>query len=74
MIPVYYMERHVVRYIKDESVLAEHRKGIESLCADCPIYMAIPSGTEDRFSTLIATTPNGWEEGLGTLVTLRPPP
>lgn len=74
MVPVYYAKRHVIRAVADERVLAEHRAAIERLCADCPVYVAIPKAVEPHFQSLIARAPSRVEGDLGTIITLRPAP
>jgi 4-amino-4-deoxy-L-arabinose transferase-like glycosyltransferase len=73
MVPVYYSERHTIRAISDEKLLAEQRQNIERLCEDCAIYVAIPKVNEGGFSGLIDREPSRPLGDLGTLVTLRPP-
>ncbi len=51
-VPVYYMNRHIVRGIADDKTLAKYRSAIEALCRDCPIYVAVPKGDIDKFSGL----------------------
>ncbi len=71
MVPVYYMNRHVVRDVSDETRLARYRKMIEDLCADCPVYMAIPRDDEPSFAGLLAADRGRDVGGLGRLVLLR---
>lgn len=71
MVPVYYSKRHIVRSVWDEATLAEHRADIERLCADCPVYMAIPDAYRQRFTGFIAASKAESDSELGVIVRLR---
>lgn len=71
MVPVYYSQRHIVRSVWDEATLAKHRADIERLCADCPVYMAIPDAYRQRFAGFIAANKAESDSELGVIVRLR---
>lgn len=71
MVPVYYSGRHIVRSVWDEATLAEHRSAIETLCTDCPVYMAIPNGYRAEFSDFMSKNEAHSVDEFGTLIRLR---
>lgn len=53
-VPVYYSQRHVLRGIVDEHQVGQRKSDIRRLCADCPLYLAIPPQSAPKFDGLIS--------------------
>ena len=71
MVPVYYSDRHVIRSVRDEQTFGNNREAIETLCADCPIYLAVPDEYRDRFAEFIAANDPLSGDAGGVLFKLR---
>lgn len=71
MVPVYYSRRHVIRSVRDEETFRKNRAGIEALCTDCPIYLAIPERYRPGFAEFIARNKPISDSDLGSIFRLR---
>jgi hypothetical protein len=63
-VPLYYSERHIVRGIANDAVLAEESQRIRAQFPASPIYLAIPPSLVGNFSgalahaTVVRSTPD----------------
>jgi hypothetical protein len=53
-VPLYYSQRHILRGIEDEQQVRQKMSDIRRLCADCPLYLAIPLQSAPKFNGLIS--------------------
>lgn len=72
MVPVYYAERHIIRSVEDEAILAENRPSIEALCDHCGVYLAVPNDALERFRDIAANNPAPLSTQGGLIIPLRP--
>jgi hypothetical protein len=57
MVPVYYADRHVLRSVTSERLLAGHREALRALCSDCPYYVAFAADGLADFPSLAGQAP-----------------
>jgi len=71
MVPVYYSRRHMIRGIRDDSILQEVLGPVQQAFPESPIYLAIPSQSIDDFSESVATLAVTHESYRLTLIRLQ---
>ena len=68
MVPVYYAERHVIRAVTSDAVLAESVDGLLALCAECPVFMVVPARDEEAFQQSLSRFATYLDHPFGTVL------
>ena len=73
MVPVYYADAHVIRYVADDATLETVQENVQALCPECPVFLAIPASASAQFPRGLARLPVAYEDRTGVLLSVPGP-